>query len=54
MLLFGKYGPGCHFSPHTDGNNVLDFNNRSLFTVIIYLNTCTNGQFSSCLSRSAV
>lgn len=43
VLLFGRYGEGCHFSPHTDGNNVVDFNTRSLYTVLIYLNTCKDG-----------
>ena len=43
VLLFGKYGPGAHFSPHTDGNNVVDFNNRSLHTVIVYMNDCGDG-----------
>lgn len=43
ILLFANYGPGNHFSPHTDGNNVLDFNHRSLYSVLVYLNTCDEG-----------
>ena len=27
-LLFVKYGPGGHFSPHTDGYTIHDFNCR--------------------------
>lgn len=37
-LMFGRYGPGGHFAPHTDGYTVRDFNHRSLYSVIIYLN----------------
>lgn len=43
VLLFANYGPGNHFSPHSDGNNVVDFNHRSLFSVLVYLNTCEEG-----------
>lgn len=39
-LLFGRYLQGGHFAPHTDGCTVIDFNNRTLYTVIIYLNDC--------------
>jgi hypothetical protein len=42
-LLFGRYRAGGHFSPHTDGNTVVDFNNRSLYSMIIYLNDCAEG-----------
>ena len=43
VLLFSRYGPGGHFSPHTDGNTVLDLNRRSLASVILYLNDCGEG-----------
>lgn len=43
VLLFSRYTPGGHFSPHTDGNTVVDFNTRSLYSVIVYLNTCEDG-----------
>ena len=43
VLLFSRYTPGGHFSPHTDGNTVVDFNTRSLYSVIVYLNTCSDG-----------
>lgn len=43
ILLFANYGPGNHFSPHTDGNNVVDFNHRSLYSVLVYLNTVEDG-----------
>lgn len=42
-LLFGRYGPGGHFSPHTDGATVVDWNLRSLYSVIIYLDDCPLG-----------
>lgn len=42
-LLFARYGPGGHFSPHTDGYTIVDFNCRSLFTVLVYLNDCGGG-----------
>lgn len=42
-LLFARYGPGGHFSPHTDGYTIVDFNHRSLFTVLVYLNDCAVG-----------
>jgi hypothetical protein len=43
QLLFARYGPGGHFAPHVDGQTELDFNTRSLFSVIIYLNDCAQG-----------
>lgn len=43
VLLFTRYAAGSHFSPHTDGNNVLDLNCRSLYSVLLYLNTCAEG-----------
>jgi len=41
--LFAKYTEGGHFSPHTDGATVVDFNTRSLYSVLIYLNDCDDG-----------
>mmetsp|Transcript_8018 Transcript_8018/g.22048 ORF Transcript_8018/g.22048 Transcript_8018/m.22048 type:complete len:314 (-) Transcript_8018:326-1267(-) len=42
-LLFARYLPGGHFAPHVDGQTEVDFNTRSLFSVIIYLSTCEAG-----------
>eukprot|EP01006_Ploeotia_vitrea_P044004 TRINITY_DN66796_c8_g12_i2.p1 TRINITY_DN66796_c8_g12~~TRINITY_DN66796_c8_g12_i2.p1 ORF type:complete len:260 (-),score=29.31 TRINITY_DN66796_c8_g12_i2:465-1244(-) len=42
-LLFVSYPEGGHFSPHTDGYTVKDFNSKSLYSVIVYLNTCEDG-----------
>ncbi|EDQ84783.1 uncharacterized protein MONBRDRAFT_29907 [Monosiga brevicollis MX1] len=42
-LLFAHYSEGGHFSPHTDGYTIVDFNHRSLYTVIVYLNDCGAG-----------
>ena len=39
-LLFNHYHPGGHFSPHTDGATVVDFNRRSLYSMLVYLNLC--------------
>jgi hypothetical protein len=42
-LLFSRYLDGGHFAPHTDGYTVVDVNERSLFTCVIYLNDCPIG-----------
>mmetsp|Transcript_13019 Transcript_13019/g.39150 ORF Transcript_13019/g.39150 Transcript_13019/m.39150 type:complete len:318 (+) Transcript_13019:338-1291(+) len=42
-LLIARYLSGGHFSPHTDGYSVVDFNHRSMFTLLIYLNDCRDG-----------
>lgn len=42
-LLFARYGPGGHFAPHVDGQTELDFDTRSLFSVLLYLNGCAEG-----------
>ncbi|CAD7962345.1 unnamed protein product [Amoebophrya sp. A120] len=36
--LFARYKNGGHFSPHTDGTTMFDFNTRTLYTVLVYLN----------------
>lgn len=42
-LLFARYRTGGHFAPHVDGQTELDFDTRSLFSVILYLNDCARG-----------
>lgn len=42
-MLFARYGPGGHFSPHTDGYTIVDFNTRSLYSLLVYLNDCADG-----------
>lgn len=42
-FLFAKYYPGGHFSPHTDGCTVVDFDRRSLYTALVYLCDCPQG-----------
>jgi len=37
-LLFGRYLKGGHFSPHTDGTTVIDFNRRTFYSCILFLN----------------
>jgi hypothetical protein len=43
-LLFAKYPPLGSFAPHTDGRAVHDFNTRSFYSVILFLNTIPAGQ----------
>ncbi|KAK6589129.1 prolyl 4-hydroxylase alpha subunit [Cryptosporidium xiaoi] len=38
-MLFGRYGKGGHFGPHTDGSVCLDANKRTFWTILLYLNT---------------
>jgi len=42
-LLFAKYPPGGSFAPHTDGRAIHDFNTRSFYSVIIFLNDLPHG-----------
>lgn len=42
-ILFSKYSSGGHFAPHTDGYSVVDLNQRSMFSIILYLNDCGPG-----------
>ncbi|EPY29395.1 hypothetical protein AGDE_08767 [Angomonas deanei] len=42
-LLFGRYGAGGHFMPHIDGSTIVDINTRSMYTLLIYLNSCPQG-----------
>lgn len=43
-LLFAKYPSGGAFAPHTDGRAVHDFNTRSFYSVIVFLNTIPKGR----------
>ena len=54
-LLFNKYTSLGHFSPHTDGATVKDFNRRSFYSVLVYLNDCDEGGETSlfCAPHSA-
>lgn len=39
-LLFGKYSnENSHFAPHTDGCVIVDYNTRSFYSIIIFLNS---------------
>ncbi|CUG91575.1 2OG-Fe(II) oxygenase, putative [Bodo saltans] len=42
-VLFARYREGGHFAPHVDGSNIIDLNTRTMFTVLVYLNTCVSG-----------
>ncbi|KAF7455803.1 tetratricopeptide repeat-containing protein [Cryptosporidium felis] len=38
-MFFGRYRNGGHFGPHTDCSVCLDTNTRTLWTLLLYLNT---------------
>lgn len=42
-ILFVKYPCGGSFAPHTDGNVIHSFNDRSFYSVIIFLNDISSG-----------
>jgi 2OG-Fe(II) oxygenase superfamily len=42
-LLFAKYPCGGSFAPHTDGRAIEDFNTRSFYSVVLFLNTIPDG-----------
>lgn len=42
-LLLARYPSGGAFAPHTDGRAIHDFNTRSFYSVIIFLNTIPKG-----------
>ena len=52
-LLLNRYASGGHFAPHADGSTLVDFNSRSLYTVLIYLNVCSAGGETQLLSDEA-
>mmetsp|Transcript_20008 Transcript_20008/g.46571 ORF Transcript_20008/g.46571 Transcript_20008/m.46571 type:complete len:311 (+) Transcript_20008:73-1005(+) len=37
-LLLSRYTNGGHFSPHTDGTTVVDFNRRTFYSCVLFLN----------------
>jgi hypothetical protein len=42
-LLFARYRDGGHFAPHIDGQSIVDFNERTMYSVLFYLNDCASG-----------
>ncbi len=42
-IVLARYRDGGHFSPHTDGYTIVDFNHRSLYSLLVYLNDCEAG-----------
>eukprot|EP00933_Yihiella_yeosuensis_P029868 TRINITY_DN23521_c0_g1_i1.p1 TRINITY_DN23521_c0_g1~~TRINITY_DN23521_c0_g1_i1.p1 ORF type:complete len:412 (+),score=60.21 TRINITY_DN23521_c0_g1_i1:106-1236(+) len=38
-LLLSRYLDGGHFSPHTDGTTVIDFNRRTFYSCVVFLNS---------------
>ena len=51
-LLINRYAAGGHFAPHADGSTLVHFNERSLYTVLIYLNDCPDGGATQLLSSA--
>eukprot|EP00914_Ancora_sagittata_P024599 GHVO01049176.1.p1 GENE.GHVO01049176.1~~GHVO01049176.1.p1 ORF type:complete len:319 (+),score=41.58 GHVO01049176.1:29-958(+) len=51
-LLFGRYRNGGHFGPHTDGSTISSINDRTLYTLLIYLNDCEGGGETALLKSS--
>eukprot|EP00440_Ansanella_granifera_P012826 gb/GFBE01013930.1/.p1 GENE.gb/GFBE01013930.1/~~gb/GFBE01013930.1/.p1 ORF type:complete len:396 (+),score=92.88 gb/GFBE01013930.1/:1-1188(+) len=37
-MLLSRYLSGGHFSPHTDGTTVVDFNRRTFYSCVLFLN----------------
>merc|ERR1711924_90672 len=37
-MLLAEYQGGGHFSPHTDGTTVVDFNRRTFYSCVLFLN----------------
>lgn len=50
--LFARYLDGGYFSAHTDGTTTFDFNKRTLYTVLLYLDSCPAGVPREELERS--
>jgi len=42
-ILLGRYASGGHFAPHTDGYDIINFNDRSMMSIVLYLNDCPHG-----------
>ena len=51
-LLINRYASGGHFAPHADGSTMVNFNQRSLYTVLLYLNDCPEGGATQLLSSA--
>lgn len=52
-LLLNRYAAGGHFAPHADGSTIIDYNERSLYTVLVYCNECNEGGATQILSSEA-
>eukprot|EP00392_Amoebophrya_sp_AT5.2_P003391 g3396.t1 len=53
-FLFARYKNGGHFSPHTDGTTVFNFNTRTLYTVLVYLNDFEGAENDPCSGATRV
>jgi len=42
-LLFARYRRGGHFAPHTDGYNIVSCDERSMYSIVLFLNNCEVG-----------
>lgn len=45
-MLFGRYLDGGHFAPHSDGTTVIDANERSFFSTVLFLDAANGGHTS--------
>eukprot|EP00924_Labyrinthula_sp_SR-Ha-C_P013724 augustus_masked-scaffold_5-processed-gene-11.32-mRNA-1 protein AED:0.13 eAED:0.14 QI:0/0/0/1/1/1/3/0/676 len=42
-ILFAKYDEGGYFSPHTDGYDIVSFDKRSMYSIVLFLNETEKG-----------
>jgi hypothetical protein len=54
LCAVDRYTEGGHFSPHTDGYTIWDFNRRSFYSCLMYLNTCGGGGATRMLKSHGV
>merc|ERR1712129_302432 len=53
-LLLSRYLDGGHFSPHTDGTTVVDFNRRTFYSCVLFLNASPWGGHTRLYANSQI
>jgi len=53
-LLLSRYLDGGHFSPHTDGTTVVDFNRRTFYSCVLFLNASPWGGHTKLYSNAQI
>jgi len=53
-LLLSRYLHGGHFSPHTDGTTVVDFNRRTFYSCVLFLNASPWGGHTCLYANSQI